>query len=296
MKQKPNTNIALLVMLNGPLAWYIGFRVNERIPLINYRDLPIMDWIWPWLTAAIVLYAVGIYVTALLVQLMQLIARRTATVEPALLTLGSTAGLLAGVLSILSLLWLSPNLMQLVYGGFGVRPVLLILAAIVSVGALSFGGMYLAYRLQLPHSHPRAQFSSVMLNSIVPVSLIAMLIWMHFGSFPMLATAQTRQEWAADKFNYYREIVQSVSSCSPIQERIGSVKSVAPTFGRNYVVADEGSSGHRGALTLEVVGTQGAGIIRFEFRHATNISPGQFTYQNQSEIVECPRLGYAVSR
>lgn len=82
--------------------------------------------------------------------------------------------------------------------------------------------------------------------------------------------------------------MKSVSNCIPIQRRIGIVKFVAPTFGKNYVVSD-GGSGHRFALTLEVVGGQGVGVIQFVSQFPST-TYGRFTYQGQSEIVRCPRL------
>jgi hypothetical protein len=65
------------------------------------------------------------------------------------------------------------------------------------------------------------------------------------------------------------------------------IQSVAPTAGKNYVIFDQGSSGHSGRLTLEVVGAAGIGIARFDFHISTQVLSGQFTYGNKTETILC---------
>ncbi|MEP0873548.1 hypothetical protein NDA01_27695 [Trichocoleus desertorum AS-A10] len=115
------------------------------------------------------------------------------------------------------------------------------------------------------------------------------LLWLHYGSFPgAIASAKDRQQWAYQEFGNYKSIVESVSTCPAIRARVGDVKLVAPTSGKNYVISEQGSSGHSGQLTLEVVGETGVGVANFDFHIFTHTTLGRLTYQNQTEKISCP--------
>ena len=129
----------------------------------------------------------------------------------------------------------------------------------------------------------------LLFRSLIPFLLTLTLIWLHHSSFPgVRASAQVRQQWAYRKFNRYNEVVETIKTCQPITERVGSVKFVALTQGRNYVISDPGSSGHNGELTLEVIGEKSVGVAKCNYdRHGGLVEQVRFTYQGRTEEIAC---------
>jgi hypothetical protein len=120
--------------------------------------------------------------------------------------------------------------------------------------------------------------------------LVLTLLSLRNGSFPgVKAAAEVRQQWAYTQFSDYNEVVDSIKRCQPILERVGSVKVVAPTQGKNYIISDLGSSGHQGELTLEVVGEKGVGVANFSFHIVTSVSQVRFTNRGITENIVCRR-------
>ncbi|MBE9160237.1 hypothetical protein IQ265_25945 [Nodosilinea sp. LEGE 06152] len=272
--------IALLVTVGGLVAACISVPPDWFFNLVNYRDMSIPSWSRLWLIAQPVLYGFGSYMTALVIQQT---SRQETAIEPAFLSLGGTTGLLAGVGIIILLLSLQPSI-QVPYP---LSLVVFVATALFSI-LLSFFATRFACRFKRRRSN--SNLKVLLLRALVPFVFILTLIWLHYGSFPgALASAETRQQWAYQEFGNYKEVVESVSSCKFILERVGSVEFVAPTSGKNYVISDSGSSGHNGKLTLEVVGEAGTGVASFGFHIDTHASAGQFTYQNKTETITCPR-------
>ncbi|MBD2154172.1 hypothetical protein [Leptolyngbya sp. FACHB-16] len=247
--------------------------------LVNYREMNIPGWFWLWLIAKPVLYGLGSYITALV---LQQTSRQETAIEPAFLTLGGTTGLLAGISSIILLLSLRPSI-QIPY------PINLIVFVVAVLFSISLFFFAIRFACQFKRYRSNSNSKVLLLRALVPFIFTLLLIWLHYGSFPgAIASAETRQQWAYQEFENYKGVVESVSSCQFILERVGNVQFVAPTSGKNYVISDPGSSGHSGKLTLEVVGEVGIGVARFDFHIDTHASAGQFTYQNETETITCP--------
>ena len=271
--------IALFVMLGGLVAGCISVPPDLFSNLVNYREMSIPGWFWLWLIAKPILYAFGSYITALV---LQQTSRQETAIEPAFLTLGGTAGLLAVMGSLLLLLSLPPSIQI---------PSLLNWTVLIATVPFSILLSFFSIRFACQFTRRRSNSNSkiLLLRVLVPLALTLTLIWLHYGSFPgAIASAETRQQWAYQEFNNYESVVESVSNCPFILEHVGSVQFVAPTSGKNYVVSDHGSSGHNGELTLEVVGETGTGVASFSFQFDTRASAGHFTYQNKTETITCP--------
>lgn len=262
--------VALLVLLGGVVAVIVSIIPARLFPIVNYRDMSISGWLTLWLLTALVIFSLGIYTTALVVQRS---SRRAAEIEPTLLALGGTAGLLVVVGSAIVL--------RLPFSWL-----MLISVMLLSI-ALSFLGIHLACRFKRNRFNTNAKL--LLLRILVPFMLTLAMVWLHYGSFPgWLASVEDRQQWAYQEFDNYKSIVKSVSTCQPVLARVGNVKFVAPTSGENYVISETGSSGHNGELTLEVVGETGVGVANFDFHIFTHTSAGQFIYQNRTEEISCP--------
>lgn len=270
---------ALLVMLGGLVVGCMSTFPDSFFNIANYREMSIPGWFRLWLIAQLILYSLGSYITALVLQHR---SRQEKAIEPAFLTLSGAIGLLAGTGSVILLLLLWPPI-QVPYL---LSLIALAMTVIFSI-LLSFFAIQFACRFKRRKSN--SNLKVLLLRSFAPFIFTLMLIWLHYGSFPgAIASAETRQQWAYQEFGDYKEVVESISKCQFILDRVGSIQSIAPTSGKNYVISDPGSSGHNGKLTLEVVGEAGRGIASFGFHINTHASTGQFTYQNKTEQITCP--------
>lgn len=264
--------VALFVLLGGLVVAIVGALPPVFFHIVNYRAMTILGWFELWPLTALVFFSLGVYTTALVIQRR---SRQEAGIEPAFLWLGA----IAGPLMISVFLWLLQSMQ-------GQRPFVFMVTVPFSI-LLSFLGIRLACQFKRSRSH--ANVKVLLLRTLVPFILTLSLIWLHYGSFPgALASPEDRQQWAYQEFGDYKSIVESVSTCQPILARVGNVKFVAPTSGENYVISEQGSSGHSGELTLEVVGETGVGVANFDFHIFTHTATGQFTYQNRTEKISCP--------
>jgi hypothetical protein len=96
-----------------------------------------------------------------------------------------------------------------------------------------------------------------------PVFLISLilLIVVCINDFPGVnAPIAVRQEWAYKKFPGYSIIVDSIERTNEITDKVGQIKFVAPTKGRNLFLRVGAGHMPLSNLTLEVVGEKGTGI------------------------------------
>jgi hypothetical protein len=96
-----------------------------------------------------------------------------------------------------------------------------------------------------------------------PVLLISLilLIVVCINDFPGVnAPIAVRQEWAYKKFPGYSIIVDSIERTNEITDKVGQIKFVAPTKGRNLLLRVGAGHMPLSNLTLEVVGEKGTGI------------------------------------
>jgi hypothetical protein len=152
---------------------------------------------------------------------------------------------------------------------------------------LSCVGLWVACQFELIRSSSNS--IRPLLRALIPAAIALALVAIANNGFPgETASAEVRQGWASREFSYYeQQVVNPIKTCKPIIERVGAVKFVAPTKGRNYVWSDPGSSGHYGELTLEVVGENGVGIGNSKFHIGTSIGYVQFIHQGKNEQLKC---------
>lgn len=135
-----------------------------------------------------------------------------------------------------------------------------------------------------------------LLKFMVPALLISTLVFINYGSFPgPFASAEARQQWAYTEFTDYKYAVSDIQNCKPIKAKVGNVKTVAPTWGKNMTVRDPGSSGHRGEFTLEVIGDKGTGVANASFHIGTTLYLVKFTHNGKTETLTCDNAGSQVS-
>ena len=131
-----------------------------------------------------------------------------------------------------------------------------------------------------------------LLKLMMPALLISALVFVNYGSFPgAFASAEARQQWAYTEFSDYKFALSDIQNCEPIKARVGNIKTVAPTWGRNMTVRDEGSSGHYGEFTLEVIGDRGTGIANSSFHIGTTLYKVKFTHDGKTEMLTCDNAG-----
>ncbi|HEY9694875.1 MAG TPA: hypothetical protein V6D15_21965 [Oculatellaceae cyanobacterium] len=261
--------VALLTGLGGLLAaWIVAF-TPMQFYFLNYREMNIPEWLRLWATLSLALYLLTVYITAFV---FQKIPTQESEIEPSFLALGGIIGLVVGLPVGSLFVSFLPTLM---------------FNSVFPIPALaSILGIRIACRCERIKSNFNLR---VLLFRVLMPSLLALtLIWLHNSSFPgVMASAQVRQQWAYREFRGYNGVVDTIKTCQPITERVGSVKFVAPTQGRNYVISDPGSSGHSGELTLEVIGEKSAGVANSSFHHDTAVGQIRFTYQGRTEEILC---------
>jgi hypothetical protein len=240
-------------MLGGFLAVFVGITVFVLTGILNYRDASIGEWFGVYATIAFALFLLGVYITALRIRQT---SRRELEIEPSFLVLGCLPGwVIGGVCRYIRLF--HPARSRLVdWQDWLFLPSL----SLPLVVLLSLTGLWIACQFEVTRSSAHSIRS--LLRSLVPVTIALVIVAIANNGFPgETASAEVRQQWANKEFGYYeQQIVKPIKTCKPIIARVGNVKFVAPTKGRNYVWSDLGSSGHRGELTLEVVGENGVGV------------------------------------
>ena len=110
---------------------------------------------------------------------------------------------------------------------------------------------------------------------------LTFLIVVCINDFPGVnAPVEVRQEWAYEKYKPYSQIVNSIQENHDITDKIGQIKSVAPTKGKNIFSTTEKLRADRSELTLEVVGEKGTGIA-YITTYAGYINRMCFEYQGK---------------
>jgi hypothetical protein len=98
-------------------------------------------------------------------------------------------------------------------------------------------------------------------TAIVLLANLTLLVVVCISSFPGVhAPIDIRQKWAYKEFEDYPAIVDTIKQRNQITDKVGQIKFVAPTKGRNVYMPTGGSSGTTSKFTLEVVGEKGIGI------------------------------------
>ncbi len=261
--------VALVAGLGGLLSAWLAAFTPMQYYFLNYREMNIPDWLRLGAILSLALYFLTVYITAFV---FQNISKQEAEIEPLFLALGGIIGLVVGLPVGRLFVSFLPTLM---------------FNSVFPIPALaSILGIRIACKFVRMKSNSKLRV--LLFRALIPSLLALTLIWLHHSSFPgVRASAQLRQQWAYREFNRYDGVVDTIKTCQPITERVGSVKFVAPTQGRNYVVSDPGSSGHSGELTLEVIGEKSVGVANSSFHIDTAVGRVRFTYQGRAEEIAC---------
>ncbi len=263
---KDNT-VALMSTLGGFVL--VGLEFFPSAALENYRQAGPVEAVYFWITAIDVLYLLGVYSVSLLLR--QTYPRRSRTFEPSFLVLSSGLGCLVSSLLFFWITFYRP-------ATYWQLPLLAILPVMLLCTRLGFW----------VKRHKTVGKRGTLLRLVVPALLITTLFWVHNNDFPTnFASAEARQQWAYAEFSDYKSVVQEIRSCQPLTARLGEIKTVAPTWGRNFTTYDLGSSGHNGEFTLQLIGTKGTGTANFGFHIETNVYQVKFTQNNKTNVLIC---------
>lgn len=97
--------------------------------------------------------------------------------------------------------------------------------------------------------------------SIVLLINLILLMYVCINDFPGInAPIEARQKWAYQKFSGYSTIVDTIERSNKITDKVGQIRFVAPTIGRNLLFRIGAGNMPLSDLTLEVVGEKGTGI------------------------------------
>lgn len=98
------------------------------------------------------------------------------------------------------------------------------------------------------------------ITSAFLLNLILLLVICHNGFPGVNAPIEMRQKWAYKTFSHYPAMMRSIEESNEITDKVGNIKFIGPTKGRNLHYAEGGSSHPASDFTLEVVGEKGTGI------------------------------------
>jgi hypothetical protein len=251
--------LALAIFLASILYALIGIPI--LVFSINYREIRLDNYFTLLSVMIICLYNFGVYISATLIQLS---SKRTRDIIPSALTLGSIIG---SVMAYLTILMLKPY--NVVTWG---------ILLLFPLGGIRSTCIFEA------NKHVSRALPLLKISTVILVNLIV-LIAVSKTDFPgVQAPIQIRQKWAYEEFSFYRQVVKHIGFCNPIQDKVGKIKFIAPTKGRNIHIA-EGGSGDHSELTLEIVGEKGTGIAHLsgQFMPSVNF----FEYQGKKTRVIC---------
>lgn len=254
-------------MLGGVLVLVVAIVLPPvRNFLFNYHQF--YGASYGSLVSLLAFYLLGFYFTALILR--QFYPNQLQTFEPSFLVMGNATGLLVAISLLNCFSWtLQSDLLR-----FGANLVSFLFVLLCTALACSV------------KRQKSSKWQDTLLRWSVPAVLMATTI--HSSLLVTFAPAEVRQRWAYTEFSEYEYAVKDLRQCPAITGRIASIKTIAPTRGKNFTFYDPGSSGHSGEFTLEVTGPMGKGIANSQFHIGTNMYHVKFTHDNKTEMLICP--------
>lgn len=275
-------NIISLVTLLGGI-FYASIGIYIFIFDINYRQIR-LDAYWNSLSVVIlVLYISGVYISA---SIFQFYSKRKIANIPSILTLASIIGLVLGYSIVIKLSRPILDTFPLLYKWLDYHSFDSDIRYLLGSSLLfSLLGIRVACTLE-SNKYPLLLRSLLKISTVIVINLILYFVLAASTTFPgVSAPIEIRQKWAYQEFDNYENVVRDVEECNWITDKVGKIKFVAPTKGRN-IHTNEAGSGDRAEFTLEVVGEKGAGVayISQHLRGTTDLS---FESQGKKTKVCC---------
>lgn len=229
---------------------------------INYREIRLDSYFTLLSIMIICFYNFGVYISATLIQWS---SKRTRYIIPSALILASIIG---SALAYLTILILKPYNVVVIWAILLLSPLVVIRSICVFEA----------------NKHASRVRPILKISTVVLINLIVLLV-VSKNDFPgVQAPIALRQKWAYEEFNFYTQVVRHIGFCNPIKDKVGQIKFIAPTKGRNIHIA-EGGSGDNSELTLEVVGEKGTGIAHLSGQFVPSVK--FFEYQGKKTQVSC---------
>jgi hypothetical protein len=276
--------IALVTLFGGVLLASIGLPI--LIFAFNYRQILYSEYFILLFVMIFYLYNSGIYISA---TLFHLYSKLHLEIEPSALAFGSIIGLVLGRYLTIPLTRLILDKFPLLHKFFGYHSFDADLRYILGVSLLfSLLGIRAACAFELNKSisltRPLLKSTSVVVIGLI----LQFVLFLYRSDFPGVnASLESRQKWAYQEFDSYPSVVNTIGLCNEITAKLGKIKFIAPTKGRNISILDPGSLAYAdGSLTIEVVGEKGTGIVYMNVR-----SDDFFEYQGKKTRLECQQKG-----
>lgn len=215
----------------------------------NYRVIGNGDDAFLLIVMFICDYYFGVYIIA------SILFRLSSKQERDIIPSGSIIIPLSFVVSLaLITLILFPDILSiLVFSVFFLSVILLFKLLVIS----------LAYHFKSNRYNSRTRFPKNIFYALL-INLILLAVVCYNGFPGVGAPIEIRQKWAYKTFRHYPAMVSSIKESNEIIDKVGDIKFIAPTKGRNLHTVIGGSSGASSDFTLEVVGDKGTGIAYIE--------------------------------
>jgi hypothetical protein len=251
--------IALGTFLGGIIYAAVWTKILDIA--FNYRDINEGDGFLLFSLMFICFYYFGVYISA---AIFRFFSKRERYIVPSALPLLSGSLIFSFLITLILAIFF-----------MGVLAYLFIpLTIILPLNILVF---HAAYEFELNKS---LKYFIVKIGTVLLINFTLLLV-ICINDFPGVnAPVEVRQEWAYKKYIPYSQIVNSIQGNDDITDKVGQIKSVAPTKGKNIFLTTEKLRADRSELTLEVVGEKGTGIA-YITTYAGYISRMCFEYQGK---------------
>lgn len=228
--------------------WTTIFYLN-----FNYRERYDLVFAFLFIVLSICNYVFGVYVIA---NIFLLYSKREREIFPSVLVSSSA---ISWVLSPI-FIFLSSGILPIIFNSQYNNHIDIILLSILLFFQLV--GIYIGCQFKNNRYISRAFIFREISHALL-INLILLAVFSYNGFPGVNAPIEMRQKWAYQRFPPYPAMVCSIKTSGEIIGKVGNIKFIAPTKGKNIYSTSDGSMA-ASEFTLEVVGEKGTGIAYIE--------------------------------
>lgn len=237
--------VALGIFLGTILYTAIWMKILDFS--FNYREIKTHEGFLLFSVIFFVFYKFGIYINAVIFRLS---SKPNSDIAPSAVLLSSISSFILSffIIAIILLFGILGNLNSSIH--YIVLGILLLLQLIgIRAGCTFKNDNYISFAVSI------RKIATVLIFNVTLLLVVCITDFSGVNS-----SIEVRQKWAYKKFRHYPAIVNSIKENNYITDKVGQIRFVAPTKGRNLHIDIGASSGPTSKLTLEVVGEKGIGI------------------------------------
>lgn len=237
--------VALRIFLGTIIYAAIWMRIFDFA--FNYREIKTHEGFLLFSVIFFAFYNFGIYINAVIFRLYSKLNR---DIVPSAVLLSSISSFILSlfIIAIILLSGILGNLNSSIpYIVLGIWLLLQLVG--IRAGCTLKNDNYISFTVSI------RKIATVLLFNVTLLLVVCITDFLGVNS-----SIKVRQKWAYEKFRHYPAIVNSIKENNYITDKVGQIRFVAPTKGRNLPIDIGASSGSTSKLTLELVEKKGIGI------------------------------------